>query len=255
MNSAMTSLPPLRTRERDGWGLLATFVVVSVLGHVATLVALPTSPPVAAKRSVEMELYEPPPPPPPPKVEEPPPPKPVEAPKVKPPPVKVAEVKPPPDAPPPPNQTPPPEAVTKPVLVVGLTMDSTSAAGGFAVQVGNTTYGKASTKVVDPSEVKAYKAAKYVPPGSADTEPQMIGDCKVPYPEEARKSEIEGTVHLRVKLDPEGTVEEVLVISGPGYGLNEAAREALRRAHFKPAIKNGEKVGYTINYNYPFLLD
>jgi periplasmic protein TonB len=246
----------LTQRESTRWGLFFALLVLSAAGHLAALVAMPSIVRVTeAKRTVEMELYTPPPPPP--KVEEPEPPKPLEAPKVKPPPVKLAEVQPPPklEAPPPPNDTPPPEP-TKPVpLVVGISMTSTTAVGGFAVQVGNTTYGKASDTIVDPSKVKPYSAARYVPPGGADTEPAVLGEVKIPYPEEARKNEVEGSVRLKVTLDPQGAVQEVTVVSGPGYGLNDAAREALKRFRFKPATKGGEAVGYTFIYTYTFLLD
>ncbi|MFO0601056.1 MAG: TonB family protein [Myxococcaceae bacterium] len=207
-----------------------------------------------------MEFYEPPPPPPPPpKVEEPEPPKP-DPPKIKikPPPVKVAEAPPPPkeEAPPPPNDTPPPETPQKPVpIVVGISMSSTTAAGGFAVQVGNTTYGKASDKITDPSQVKAYSAPKYVPPGGADTDPTVLSEVKVPYPEEAKKNEIEGSVRLRVTVDETGKVVNVSIISGPGYGLNEAARDAVLRFKFRPATKGGEAVGTTFPYTYTFLLE
>jgi protein TonB len=171
--------------------------------------------------------------------------------------VKLAEVKPPPPkaVPPPPNDTPPPEP-TKPVpLVIGVTMSSTTAVGGFAVQVGNTTYGKASDTVVDPNTVKAYSAPRYLPPGGADTEPQVLTEVKIPYPDQAKKNEIEGSVRLKVTLEPTGVVKDVVVISGPGYGLEEAAREALRRFRFKPATKGGEAVGYTFIYTYTFELD
>jgi protein TonB len=243
--------------NRDDGALLVWMAVISFVMHVAAVFVLPSSVGghVTTKRRVEMELYEPPPPPPkieePPKVEEPP--KPIEPPKVKlkPPPVKAETPKPPPDAPPPPNDTPP-DQPTKPVpIVVGITMSSTTAAGGFAVQVGNTSMGKASDKIVDPSEVKAYAAAKYAAPGSADSEPEIIGEFKVPYPEEARRSDIEGTVRLKVTLDAAGKVESVAVLAGPGYGLNEAAKEALKRFKFKPAMKGGAAVGYA----YTFLLE
>jgi periplasmic protein TonB len=239
--------------NRDGWGSLLGLVLASAAVHVAAVVMMPTTPAVEGKRTVEMELYVPPPPPPPPKEE---PPRELEPPKAKPPPVPVVELKPkPPPAPPPPNDTPPPEP-TKPVpLVVGITMSSTTATGGFAVQVGNTTYGKASDTVVDPSQVKAYSAPRYLPPGGADTEPQVLNEVKVPYPQEAKKNEVEGSVRLKVTLEPSGEVKEVVVISGPGYGLNEAAREALRRFRFKPATKGGEPVGYTFIYTYTFELD
>jgi protein TonB len=220
------------------------------------VVLLPHTRPAAPKNTVvEMAFYEPPPPPPPPKVEEPEPPKPLDRPKPKPL-VKADTPKPKEDLPPPPNDTPP-EQPTKPVpIVVGVTLSSTTAAGGFAVQVGNTTMGKASDTVVDAANVKPYAAPKYAPPGSADSEPELLGDeVKVPYPEEARRNDIEGSVRLKVTLDAKGLVENVVVISGPGYGLNEAAREALRRFRFKPATKGGEPVGYTFIYTYTFLLD
>jgi protein TonB len=262
MSASSTSTPD-RPRNRDDlslWFFLG-MLVLSAGGHLIAIYELPG---MLARKTVshrvEMEFYEPPPPPPP-KVEEPPkeePPKPLEKVKLKPPPVKLAEKVPPPkeDLPPPPNDAPPPENPSKPVpIVVGISMSSTTAAGGFAVQVGNTTYGKASDKITDPSQVKAYNAPKYAPPGGADTEPVMLGEVKIPYPDEAKKNEIEGSVRLKVTLDPTGVVTEVAVISGPGYGLNEAARDALRKFRFKPATKGGEAVGYTFVYTYTFLLD
>lgn len=240
--------------------LFGGMFALSLIAHAAGILVMPER--LARDdrpRRVEMEFYEPPPPPPP-KVEEPEPPKPPDPPKIKlrPPPVKLAEAPPPPkeEAPPPPNDAPPPETPNKPVpIVVGISMSSTTAAGGFAVQVGNTTYGKSSDKVVDASQVKAYQAPKYVPPGGADTEPVPMGEIKVPYPDEAKKNEIEGSVRLKVMVDQTGTVTEVSVISGPGYGLNEAARDALRKYKFRPATKGGEAVGTTLIYTYTFLLD
>ncbi|MBE2248496.1 MAG: TonB family protein [Myxococcus sp.] len=262
MTSAVMSSPPPRPSSNDdlvSWVILGVMLTLSIVTHLVTAVLLPDQ--AAARRKnqrVEMEFYEPPPPPPP-KVEEPEPPKPVEPPKekVKPPPVKVAEVKPPPiDAPPPPNEEPPPNASDKPVpLVVGISMSSTAAGGTFAVGVGNTTYGKADTTPTDPSQVKAYRAPKYVPPGGADTQPDLIGDYKPPYPEEARRNEIEGTVVLRVTIDEEGTVTEVKVLRGLGFGLDEASVVAMKKHRFKPATKDGEKVGTTITFNFSWYLE
>ncbi|MBL8917134.1 MAG: TonB family protein [Archangium sp.] len=248
-----------RNDDAKSFALFGGMIVFSLIAHAVGIVVLPERLARAAIRPpVEMEFYEPPPPPPPPKVEEPPkeePPKPVV--KIKPPPVKVAEAPPPKEeAPPPPNDTPPPETPQKPVpIVVGISMSSTTSAGGFAVQVGNTTYGKASDKITDPNDVKAYNAPKYAPPGTADVQPTVSGEVKIPYPEEARKNEIEGSVRLSVTIDAEGLVTAVKVISGPGYGLNEAARDAVQKFRWKPAMKGGEAVATTIVYTYTFLLD
>jgi protein TonB len=180
---------------------------------------------------------------------------------VKPPPIKVAKAeKPPPPSnkptpPPPPNDAPPPDQPAKPVLIVGISMSSTTSAGSFAVGVGNTLYGKNEKQAADPNEVKAYSAPKYMPIHQVDTEPSVAKEEKVPYPDEARRAGVEGTVVLSITVDTEGNVVASKIISGPGYGLNEAARDALKRFKFHPAVKNGESVSTELKYSYTFVLD
>lgn len=199
---------------------------------------------------VEVKPPEPPPP-------EPEKPKPVEPPKPKlPPPVKVAVVKPPPPEPPPPLEEAPKEPPKEPPpLFVGVKMSSTSTNGAFAAPVGNTAYGSMPKAAPNPTEVKPYTAPKFVPPGSADRDPEVADEFKIPYPDEARRAGIEGTVRLRIVVDTEGRVVDVKVLNGPGYGLNEAAREAIKKFKFKAAIKGGEAVSTAMVYNYTFLLD
>ncbi|NMO21659.1 energy transducer TonB [Pyxidicoccus fallax] len=249
--------------KRGGNGVLVGFVAGSLALHGLGLVVLHAKPAErpAAQRPVEMvmvEVQKPPPPPPPPveeKKPEPPPP-----PKVRVrPPLKVAEAPrplppPPVDAPPPPNETPPPAAKPAP-LVVGMTMSSTTSGGSFAAPVGNTLYGRTADRAKAPQEVKAYSAPKYTPIYQVDREPELANEVKIPYPEEARRAGIEGTVTLAITIDNEGRVVAVKVINGPGYGLNEAARDAIRRFRFKPAIKGGEAVSTEMKYSYTFLLD
>jgi protein TonB len=254
-----SALPPRRSQQ---WALV--FVLASLGLHGAGLFALSRMKersPADIQKPLELVMVEvqKPPPPPPPKEE----PKPPEPPKVKPPPkpppVKVAQVeKPPPpppeQAPPPPNE-PPPEP-TKPVpLVVGISLSSTTSVGGFAAPVGNTAYGKVDDKAKAPSEVKDYAAPKYTPIYQVDSEPKVASEVKIPYPEEARRAGIEGTVTLAITIDTEGKVVAAKVVSGPGYGLNEAARDAIKRFRFKPAIKGGEAVSTEMKYAYTFLLD
>ncbi|MCP3102100.1 TonB family protein [Myxococcus sp. K15C18031901] len=251
--------------RRSGNGLLLGFVFGSFALHGMALVVLHTRPPErpAPQRPVELvmvEVQKPPPPPPPPEVKEAPKPAPPPPPKlrVRPPPVKVAEApRPPPpptEAPPPPNETPPPAAKPAP-LVVGMSMSSTTSGGSFAAPVGNTLYGRTADRAKAPQEVKAYSAPKYTPIYQVDSEPQLASEVKIPYPEEARRAGIEGTVSMSITIDPEGRVVDVKVLSGPGHGLDEAARDAIRRFRFKPAIKGGEAVSTTMKYAYTFLLD
>jgi periplasmic protein TonB len=236
--------------------VLGVMLALSVAGHLGGLVvlrALPKDKP-PERIEVEMIIKEPPPPPPPPKEEpkpEPPPPK------APPPKIKIAEVPkiPQPKEPPPPNEEPPKEPPKVAPLVVGIAMSNQSDNGSFNVSAGNTAYGKMEKTAADPGQVQAYRAPKYAPPGTADTEPEQLGEFKPPYPKEATAAGIEGLVRLRVKVDETGKVVEVTVIKGVGYGLDEAARDGMRRTRFKPATKNGEPVGTTITFDYHFELD
>jgi protein TonB len=231
------------------FGLFGSLLLHSgLLGYVAT------HPPKAPELNVPLEMDMIVTPPPPPKVEKPPEPKP-EPPKPKPV-VKVDTPKPPPPLPPPPNQEPPPQTPPKPVpIVIGVTMESTTATGDVAMQVGNSMYGKAEKKVVEPQNVQPYSAPKYVPPGTADEEPAVLHEVKIPYPEEARKADISGAVRLRIVVDIDGNVVDAKIVSGPGYGLNEAALQAIKKFRFKPAKKGGEAVSTTMVYSYNFELD
>ena len=182
----------------------------------------------------------------------------VEAPKVEvaPPVVKTRAVtrvaKPQNDLPPPPTQEPVKRVVEPVVPVFGIAPDATDPNGKFAVPIGNSSIGSAN-KIVN--EVKQYSGSKFAPPGSADSEPTVIGEVKVEYPPDAKLNDIDGAVRLRVTTDERGVVTSVVVISGPGYGLNEAARDALKRFTFRPATRGGEAVGYTFTYTYRFELN
>jgi protein TonB len=254
------SLPSARSQ---GWVMV--FVLASLAVHGLGLLALSwvqERKGLVVQKPVELvmiEVRKPPPPPPPEPPKEEPKPKPP-PPKVKPPvKIAVAEKPPPPppeQAPPPPNEPPPPETPPKPVpLVVGISLSSTTSAGNFAAPVGNTTYGKVAERAANPQDVKPYVAPKYTPIYQVDSEPQVASEVKIPYPEEARRAGIEGTVTLSITIDPDGKVVAAKIVSGPGYGLNEAARDAIRRFRFKPAVKGGEAVSTEMKYSYTFLLD
>jgi periplasmic protein TonB len=248
--------PPFKGKDDRSVGLFVIMLGFSLGAHAIAINTLPEALRVTERpRRVEMEFYEPPPPPKPPEPPKEEPPKPPE-PKAKPPPVRVEAPPPKVVAPPPPNEPPPPETPQKPVpIVVGISMSSTTAAGGFAVPVGNTTYGKAPEKITDPSQVKPYAAQKYAPPGGADTEPVPLEEVRPAYPEEAKANEIEGSVKMKLTIDAEGKVISAVVLSGPGYGLNETARAAVMKVRFKPATKNGEAVAYSFPFTYTFILD
>ncbi len=269
-------------RKDRSWAIIGGLLVVSAVGHVvaywgANSYAVSLRDTREKQKPAELVMFEvvrppPPPPPPPPEVVEPPKPAPVRPPppkvvvKAKPPPVNIApkdDTPPPPnDAPPPPNDAPPPDATAKPVpLVTGISMSSTSAQGSFAAPVGNTAYGKMGERAVDPSQVQPYRAPegpRFVPSYQADTQPQVIHQVRLrnsEWPAEARRAGIEGSVIASVSIDAKGNVTAVKLIRGLGYGLDEAALQALRGFRFRPATVKGEPVATEIKYTYTFLLD
>ena len=161
--------------------------------------------------------------------------------------------KPAPVEPPPPNEAPPPEPGPPPPVVVGLTLNSTTTASAVAVPVGNTLAGKPAATATAPSAVRP----GYAPSSLVDTLPILLEEIngEEVYPREAKKQGIEGQVVLLITVEADGTVSMAKVVSGPGHGLNEAARDAILRARFKPATKGGKPVATDLRYLYDFALN
>jgi TonB family protein len=62
--------------------------------------------------------------------------------------------------------------------------------------------------------------------------------------EESRKRNISGSLAMVVELRPDGTVGEVKIVQGLGYGLDEKAAEAARQMIFLPAVKDRKFVSF-----------
>jgi len=77
--------------------------------------------------------------------------------------------------------------------------------------------------------------------------PKSKGIISPKYTMQARQAEIEGVVRVRVTVDETGHVINAAVVSGLGYGLDEAALAAARATTFTPASQCGKPVvGSTI---------
>jgi periplasmic protein TonB len=152
--------------------------------------------------------------------------------------------------PPPPNDTPPPNPGPPPPVVVGLTLQSTTTASAVAVPVGNTLAGKPTTSATAPGAVRPGYSPLYL----VDTRPEKLEEIRE-YPREAQKLGIEGTVVLIITIEADGHVSAAHALSGPGYGLNEAAEAIMLRTRFKPATRGGKPVATDIRYTYDFILN
>ena len=72
------------------------------------------------------------------------------------------------------------------------------------------------------------------------------------YTEDARKSNVSGTVVLRAIFAADGTVQNILFIRSLPGGLTEQAIKAARNIKFVPATKDGRPVSQFIQIEYNF---
>ncbi len=140
---------------------------------------------------------------------------------------------------PPPDAQPSEEQPAAPVF--GVSMSSTVSGGSsWGLQVGNTVAIKPedSAQVDDPSDLEAPVVAYQF----IEREPVVIKRFEPPYPDGPKQAGIEGDVLLYLTIDHDGNVTEAKVVRGPHPELNEAARKAMFKHRFKPAMKGGKPV-------------
>jgi protein TonB len=90
----------------------------------------------------------------------------------------------------------------------------------------------------------------------ACNEPPLRPKRKIPvapkYTMQARQAEIEGVVRIEVTVDETGRVLSARVLSGLGYGLDEAAVEAAKASVFEPATRCGRRIVGTVVLPFRF---
>ena len=76
-----------------------------------------------------------------------------------------------------------------------------------------------------------------------DVHPRALRTIAPDYPEDADRQRVSGTVRLQLKLEADGRVVDVEVVSSTPPGVfDDAAVKAFRAASFAPALKNGRPV-------------
>jgi TonB family protein len=151
-----------------------------------------------------------------------------------------------------------------PVKMVGLSLESTSEAGGGpAFAVGDTLAGttaltapRTPPAAADPSPGPNRVARGAPRPGSVLTPPRRLREVKPHYPDARRAAGVEADVLLVVSLDAAGTVLSVTVGRSSGdAAFDESARTAARQERFGPALRDGVPVPTTFTFTTRFRLD
>ena len=75
------------------------------------------------------------------------------------------------------------------------------------------------------------------------------------YPDAAKKAEKEETVLLKATIDENGIPKDIVALTSHGFGLEEAAIEALKKTTFRPATKGGKAISLeNVQIPYEFKL-
>jgi periplasmic protein TonB len=91
-------------------------------------------------------------------------------------------------------------------------------------------------------------------PGSGIEPPSIRHEVKPDYTEEGRRRNIRGDVLMEIVVKRDGTVGDVRVLHGLGYGLDERALEAVKQWTFNPATRKGVPVDVLVEVSMEFRL-
>lgn len=132
-------------------------------------------------------------------------------------------------------------------------MDSTGDPNAAAVKAGNTV-----AKTPDSEKLRDDDADSIPIPVEeylVTAMPILESEFRIPYPPEAKKARVQGRVVMDLLIDSEGKVRQASLVEGPGYGLNEAALQAIQNFKFRPAKIQDRVVAVKIRYAYNFVLE
>lgn len=91
-------------------------------------------------------------------------------------------------------------------------------------------------------------------PGSGIEPPSLLREVKPDYSEDARRRSIEGDVVLEIVVRRDGSVGDVRLVRGLGYGLDQRAIDAVRQWRFTPAHRLGTPVDVMVEVSVEFKL-
>jgi periplasmic protein TonB len=162
----------------------------------------------------------------------------------------------------PPPEAPPPAAAA-PISELpdfGLALSGGVDGTGIALPSGNGLTGGPRPAATPRAAAGPKKAAPLAAAAGLDPCEEPAAKPKprsVPQPlgtEAARAAGVEGKVRVQLSVDETGRVVDVKLLQGLGYGLDEAALSAARRAEFEPAVRCGKPTRATFNISMRFTL-
>ena len=87
-----------------------------------------------------------------------------------------------------------------------------------------------------------------------EKEPQIVKQVKPKYPELAMRAGLEGKVIVKIWVDKEGKVKQVVVLKSDAEIFNEPAVDAAKQFVFTPAYMNNGPVAVWVSFPFRFTL-
>jgi protein TonB len=137
----------------------------------------------------------------------------------------------------------------------GLTLGGGVGAGGIAVPApGQAAPAAQKTTKAAPKTLRKVPASAEASCLEELVKPKPITIPQPLYPAAARADGIAGKVRVELSVDEQGQVVSARVLEGLGHGLDDAALEAARAAHFEPAMRCGKPTKTTFVIGMRFTL-
>ncbi len=148
-----------------------------------------------------------------------------------------------------------PEPEARPVIMQGLTLQSTAraAVSDIRLPAGGASAGERSS---GSAPTGGGGVGRLVEAGDVTEPPAVVvrAELRRFYPAGAMQNGFEGDVKLRLLVAQDGTLAQVDILRDPGEGLGDAGARAIRAYRFRPARVNGEAVATVINFTLHFVL-
>ncbi len=88
-----------------------------------------------------------------------------------------------------------------------------------------------------------------------NTAPTITKRVEPTYPQKAKRAEKEGTVKLQATIGTDGIPKNIVALTKPGFGFEDAAIAALKKWRFIPGKKKGKNAEMTVSIDIQFKLD
>ncbi len=108
---------------------------------------------------------------------------------------------------------------------------------------------------INPVSNEVHFSGAYLTPEQVDTAPMVTDQVAPDYPAQMRRANLDGKALVALIVLPNGKPDQVQLIEATHPLFAEAAVEAVRHWHFKPAMKNGTAVAASMQLPIEFRHD